>query len=40
VRVRFTETWVSSSRFRYAIVIVCAAVLAVVAVIGGFALAG
>jgi pSer/pThr/pTyr-binding forkhead associated (FHA) protein len=40
VRIRLTETWESSSKFRYAIVIVCAAVLAVVAVIGGFALAG
>jgi hypothetical protein len=40
VRIRFTENWESSSKFRYAIVIVCAAVLAAAAVIGGFALAG
>jgi hypothetical protein len=40
VRIRFTETWESSSKFRYLIVIVSAAVLAAAAVIGGFALAG
>ena len=40
VRIRFTENWESSSKFRYVIVIVCAAVLAAAAVIGGFALAG
>jgi pSer/pThr/pTyr-binding forkhead associated (FHA) protein len=39
VRIRFTENWESSSKFRYAIVIICAAVLAAAAVIGGFALA-
>jgi hypothetical protein len=40
VRVRFTENWESSGKFRYTIVIICAAVLAAAAVIGGFALAG
>jgi hypothetical protein len=40
VRVRIAQTWESSSRFRYGIVIVAASVLAVCAVIVGFRLAG
>jgi pSer/pThr/pTyr-binding forkhead associated (FHA) protein len=40
VRVRIAETWESSSKFRYAIVIVAASLLAVCAVIVGFTLAG
>ena len=40
VRVRLTESWDTSSRFRYGIVIVAAAVLAFVAVSVGFRLAG
>jgi pSer/pThr/pTyr-binding forkhead associated (FHA) protein len=40
VRVRIVQTWESSSRFRYGIVIVAASVLAVCAVIVGFRLAG
>jgi pSer/pThr/pTyr-binding forkhead associated (FHA) protein len=40
VRIRFTESWETSSRFRYAIVIVAGALLAVAAVTVGFTLAG
>jgi len=40
VRVRFTETWESSSQFRYGFVIAAAALLAFAAVIIGFRLAG
>jgi hypothetical protein len=40
VRVRIVQTWESSSRFRYGIVIVTASLLAVCAVIIGFRLAG
>jgi pSer/pThr/pTyr-binding forkhead associated (FHA) protein len=39
VRIRFQETWESSSRFRYGIVVVAAALLAISAVIIGFSLA-
>jgi len=40
VRVRFSQSWETSGRFRYAIVIVTAAVLAASAVLLGFSLAG
>jgi pSer/pThr/pTyr-binding forkhead associated (FHA) protein len=40
VRVRIAETWESSSKVRYVIVIVAASLLAVCAVIVGFTLAG
>jgi pSer/pThr/pTyr-binding forkhead associated (FHA) protein len=40
VRVRFTQSWESSTRFRYGIVVVAASLLAVCAVAVGFALAG
>jgi pSer/pThr/pTyr-binding forkhead associated (FHA) protein len=40
VRVRIAETWESSSKLRYVIVIVAASLLAVCAVIVGFTLAG
>jgi len=40
VSVRLVETWESSSRFRYGIVIVAASLLAICAVIVGFSLAG
>ena len=40
VRIRIAETWETSSRFRYGIVIVAASLLAVCAVIVGFSLAG
>jgi pSer/pThr/pTyr-binding forkhead associated (FHA) protein len=40
VRIRLTETWETSNRFRYAIVIIAASLLAVSAVIVGFSLAG
>jgi pSer/pThr/pTyr-binding forkhead associated (FHA) protein len=40
VRIRLVETWESSSRFRYGIVIVAASLLGICAVIVGFSLAG
>jgi len=40
VRVRLSQSWESSSKFRYAIVIVAASLLAVCAVLVGFKLAG
>ena len=40
VRIRIAETWESSSRFRYGIVIVAASLLGICAVIVGFSLAG
>ena len=40
VRIRIAETWESSSRFRYGIVMVAASLLAICAVIVGFSLAG
>jgi len=40
VRIRIAETWESSSRFRYGIVMVAASLLAICAVVVGFSLAG
>ena len=40
VRIRIAETWESSSRLRYGIVMVAASLLAICAVIVGFSLAG